>query len=316
MTKLFLCGAGNPEGVRLALAVNERTQRWSEICLVDDDEAKHGMCVLGVDVVGGFDKLADSDPATEAINLVARSTKGRANCRERILSFSVSLVPLIHPTVDVFGVDLEGDVTVYANAVVSAGARVGAGTVVFTGAVVGHGSVVGRGCVFAPGAVTNARVIVEDLAYLGANASVLPELRIGAGATVAAGSAVMVDVRSGVTVLGVPAQPLGKSGASQPQLPTSPPAAALLATITAIWRDLLEIPEVGLHDNFFEVGGTSRLALDVALRVQEATDVPLTITDIFRFTSISELASYIEGGSGNHSRGRDRAQARRARRSA
>ena len=52
MKELFLCGAGNPEGVRLAIRINERERRWSRIVLLDDDRGKQGR-VLGIDRARG-----------------------------------------------------------------------------------------------------------------------------------------------------------------------------------------------------------------------------------------------------------------------
>lgn len=52
-------------------------------------------------------------------------------------------------------------------------------------------------------------VVVGDRAMIGAKAVVLPGVRIGADAEVAANSLVTRDVPAGVTVAGVPAQPMG-----------------------------------------------------------------------------------------------------------
>jgi acetyltransferase-like isoleucine patch superfamily enzyme len=49
---------------------------------------------------------------------------------------------------------------------------------------------------------------IEDEAMIGANATLLPGVRIGRGATVGAGSVVTRDVEPGVTVVGSPARPL------------------------------------------------------------------------------------------------------------
>ncbi len=49
---------------------------------------------------------------------------------------------------------------------------------------------------------------IEDDAMIGANATFLPGVRVGAGATVGAGSVVTKDVAPGATVVGVPARPL------------------------------------------------------------------------------------------------------------
>jgi len=48
--------------------------------------------------------------------------------------------------------------------------------------------------------------VIEDGAIIGVGASLLPAVRVGAGATVAAGSVVTKDVEAGVLVAGVPAR--------------------------------------------------------------------------------------------------------------
>ncbi|WP_425604224.1 acyltransferase [Halobellus salinisoli] len=54
-------------------------------------------------------------------------------------------------------------------------------------------------------------VVVGDRAMIGAKAVILPGVRIGEGAQVAANSLVTRDVPPGVTVAGVPARPMGGS---------------------------------------------------------------------------------------------------------
>jgi sugar O-acyltransferase (sialic acid O-acetyltransferase NeuD family) len=217
MSTLYLCGAGNAEGVRLALRVNKTTQQWEEIVLLDDDPAKHGQSILGVKIIGPFTRLAEADPARSAVaNLVARTTTKRLAALRSIQGHKLPFAPLIDPSVDVLGVEFGSDITVYQNATFSAHASVGEGSVVFTGAIVGHGCRIGPCCVLAPGAVINARVKLEEGVYVGTNASVLPELRLGAWATVGANSAVMEDLPPGATAMGVPAQVLSAAAQKRP----------------------------------------------------------------------------------------------------
>ncbi|MEQ9568965.1 MAG: hypothetical protein RLN75_02145, partial [Longimicrobiales bacterium] len=159
MATLYLCGAGNSEGVRLALRVEEARPRWDRIVLLDDDPEKRGLRLLGVEVVGPFAALTDGDPATDgAVNLVARTTAGRRRAGAAIAAHGVPRVGLVAPGVDTLGATLADDVLVYPGAIIGPEARVGAGSVVFMGAVVGHEAQVGPGCVVAANAVLNARV--------------------------------------------------------------------------------------------------------------------------------------------------------------
>ena len=67
MTTLYLCGAGNSEGVRLALTINEKRGRWNQIVLLDDDPSKQGKFILGVEVVGPFKMLEQADQLTLSV---------------------------------------------------------------------------------------------------------------------------------------------------------------------------------------------------------------------------------------------------------
>lgn len=207
MTVLYLCGAGNCEAVRLALALNRLESRWDRIVLLDDTPAKQGLSILGVEVVGPFSLLADADPArSEVVNLVARSTVGRWKAHEKIASYGIPFTSLVHPDVDLSGVHLGAAVTIYQNVILGPMARIGEGSVVFMGSVVGNGSSLGRGCVLAPNAVINARVQLGDGSYVGTNAAILPDAKIGSWATIGACSAVLRNVAAGATVMGVPAK--------------------------------------------------------------------------------------------------------------
>jgi sugar O-acyltransferase (sialic acid O-acetyltransferase NeuD family) len=216
MTSLYLCGVGNPEGVRLALTINGAEGRWDRIMALDDDPSTKGKFILGVEIVGPFSVLEQVDPAsTEVANLVARTTRKREAAKRRIQEYGLPFASLIAPDVDSTWVELGDDLTVYPHASLYANSRVGEGSVVFGGAIAGHASRVGRCCVVAPGAVINARVELAEGVYVGTNASILPDLKIGAWATIGANSAVLEDVPAGATVMGVPAQILIPGGGEQ-----------------------------------------------------------------------------------------------------
>ncbi len=320
MTTLYLCAAGNPEAVRLALEVNDASQRWDRIVLLDDDPAKHGLEIMEVPVVGPFGALADHQAGDEAVNLVARSTKGRDGARAKIESFGIALVSLIHPSVDLRGATLGRAVTIYAGCTISALSTVGDHAVVFTQAVLGHGASLGAGAVLAPGAVVNARVRVGDRAYIGSNASVLPDLEVGKEATVSACSAALGDVPAGCTALGVPAEIMGGPVSASPPAAAhegvyknepSADASASLDEVKAIFAEILGKPSIGGDVNFFDAGGNSKQALELHVLLRSKLGVPLTIIDIFRFPSAGQLATHLFGEARGSSRAAIRGRRRR-----
>jgi len=58
----------------------------------------------------------------------------------------------------------------------------------------------------------------------------------------------------------------------------------------AIWREVLDLERVGVHDDFFALGGSSTHSLEVALRAKEA-GLPLRPESVFLFGTIAELAA-------------------------
>jgi sugar O-acyltransferase (sialic acid O-acetyltransferase NeuD family) len=213
MTTLYLCGAGNLEGVRLALTINKAQSRWERVIILDDDPSKHGQSILGVEIIGPFSVLKQANSESDEVsNMVARTTKARQSALRKIKEYGLPFATLINPGIDITGVDFSRDITVYPNAQLCANAAVGAGLVALMGAIVGHKCHVGQGCIVAPGAVINARVQVGDGVYVGTNASIMPDLRVGPWATIGANSAVVQDVPAGATVMGVPAQILMQGG--------------------------------------------------------------------------------------------------------
>ncbi|TXH18571.1 MAG: amino acid adenylation domain-containing protein [Mycobacterium sp.] len=60
--------------------------------------------------------------------------------------------------------------------------------------------------------------------------------------------------------------------------------------LAEIWREVLEVDRVGVHDDFFALGGSSTQSLQISLRAN-AADLPLRPESVFLFGTIAELAA-------------------------
>ena len=116
---------------------------------------------------------------------------------------------LIHPMATI-----GGDCRIAEGCIVAAGARVttnitlGRHTQLHVNATIGHDSVLADFVSVYPGATVSGNVHLADGVTIGTGANVLPGLTVGAGAFVGAGAVVTADVEPGITVVGVPAEPL------------------------------------------------------------------------------------------------------------
>ncbi|MBC3302905.1 non-ribosomal peptide synthetase [Pseudomonas sp. SWRI18] len=69
------------------------------------------------------------------------------------------------------------------------------------------------------------------------------------------------------------------------------PETELEQQIAAIWADVLRLPQVGLNDNFFEVGGHSLLAIQITSRVQAELRLEVPLVEVFQTET---LRAYVQ----------------------
>jgi acyl carrier protein len=71
------------------------------------------------------------------------------------------------------------------------------------------------------------------------------------------------------------------------------PRTSVEEALAGIWAQVLGRERVGVHDNFFDLGGHSMLAVRVAARVRDALGVELTVRALFENRTIGGLARWI-----------------------
>ncbi|OLT58218.1 non-ribosomal peptide synthetase [Moorena bouillonii] len=63
--------------------------------------------------------------------------------------------------------------------------------------------------------------------------------------------------------------------------------------LAEIWREVLGIEQIGIHDNFFDLGGHSMNATQVVSRVQQRLPVEFSISKLFQNPTIAQLAEVL-----------------------
>jgi thioesterase domain-containing protein/acyl carrier protein len=75
------------------------------------------------------------------------------------------------------------------------------------------------------------------------------------------------------------------------------PGTLLEKELAKIWSELLGLEQVSIHDDFFEVGGHSLMAIRMRSMVQDRLKRDLSLRDLFRAPTIAGLARLLEQSS-------------------
>jgi amino acid adenylation domain-containing protein/non-ribosomal peptide synthase protein (TIGR01720 family) len=103
------------------------------------------------------------------------------------------------------------------------------------------------------------------------------------------------------TIVVVPAMPLTRNGKldrralPQPEARNDntrvPPRDAIELQLANLWKEILGLTDVGVHDDFFTLGGHSLPALRLVARIASELGVKLPAAAVFRHRTIEELAA-------------------------
>ncbi len=94
------------------------------------------------------------------------------------------------------------------------------------------------------------------------------------------------------------ALPAPKSERSVPTLLSPGSGSQLEQQISQIWAELLGVnaASIGLHQNFFDLGGHSLLVVQMQTQLREKLGTDLPLAQLFQYTTPSALAAHLGGG--------------------
>ncbi|MBW8833326.1 MAG: AMP-binding protein, partial [Burkholderiales bacterium] len=73
-----------------------------------------------------------------------------------------------------------------------------------------------------------------------------------------------------------------------------PPQGPVEETLAALWCELLGLPQVGRHDDFFALGGHSLLAVQLTSRIASTLKRQLTLAQLFAHPTLADIASSLQ----------------------
>ena len=190
------------------LAEIAELQGWDEIHFFDDswpEKVENGPW----SVVGNSGQLLSSLSLYQGVIVAIGNNQVRLEKVNQLEAKQANLVNLIHPSAVISKyAKLEQGSVVMANAVINPFASVGKAGIVNTGATIDHDCELSDGVHVSPGANLAGGVKVGTCSWIGAGSAVRQLVTIGDNVVVGLSSAVVADLASDRTFVGVPAKPL------------------------------------------------------------------------------------------------------------
>jgi acetyltransferase EpsM len=199
--KLFICGAGGHAKVVADIAHARGNFETIGVVVPKNAEVE----IDSVDVFEEDEFLRKIDG--EHVFIAVGENITRKRIFEKFAGKNVSFPNLIHPSAVISGsVTMGGGNVVMPNVVMNAASNIGNQCVFNTSSSLGHDCSVGDFVSLAPQAIICGNCLLEDGAYVGANASVIHSKKIGRWSVIGAQAAVVKDIEEFNLVSGVPAE--------------------------------------------------------------------------------------------------------------
>jgi len=74
------------------------------------------------------------------------------------------------------------------------------------------------------------------------------------------------------------------------------PRTEVESMIAAVWKEVLCLEAVGMHDNFFDIGGHSLKLIQVQARIEKQLNRKLAVVDLFQYPTIETLSRHLTSG--------------------
>ncbi|MEA9355707.1 amino acid adenylation domain-containing protein [Bacteriovorax sp. PP10] len=64
--------------------------------------------------------------------------------------------------------------------------------------------------------------------------------------------------------------------------------------IERCWKKYIRIQKIGIDDNFFDLGGTSLMAIKILIDINQVAEKKLTVVHLFQYATIRQIANFID----------------------
>lgn len=118
--------------------------------------------------------------------------------------FSSTISPLA--TIGFFDNHIQEGTNLMSNSILTSSVKIGKGVLINLNCTIGHDTKIGDFVEMCPGVNASGNCFIDDFTFIGTNATILPNIKIGKNVTIGAGSLVNKDIPDNSLAIGVPAR--------------------------------------------------------------------------------------------------------------
>ncbi len=205
MTDLIIYGASD-YALEVAWTVEEHNKsmaemnhhKWKLVGFLDDDEKK--------DALGDKTWLSKNNPKDYYFHVAIGNPKAKKEVVEYLDSFGVKYANIVHPSVIMPEIKLGNGCYIGAGNILTVGVELRDHVIINLGCTIGHKTSIGKYSCINPGCNISGGTTIEEGVYVGTNAVILQNRKIGKYSIIGASAMVNKDVLSYSKVMGVPAR--------------------------------------------------------------------------------------------------------------
>lgn len=278
--KIVIIGARINGHAGVILDALEAIDRYEVVGFIDNTPELQGKKINGIPVIGSTDNLDCLKGLARYAHIAIGDNVARGRLYDLLRQCGIEVVTLIHPTATISKrADISEGCFIGARAVVNNGVSIGAVSIINTGALIEHDNEIGFAVHLAPGTKTAGRVKVDDFSFVGLGATILPDIHIGSGAMIGAGSTVVKDVSPKTTVIGYAARKHNKNIYVETKPDVGAPEKVYVAQPTLPDYPLLDtkfkdIAQSLMLSNFSKYSNELELEIEDKLEIKEALTFP------------------------------------------
>lgn len=112
----------------------------------------------------------------------------------------------VNASIGTFGVEIGEGCNILSGSIFSNSTKIGIGGIIYYNAIITHHCIINDFVEISPGVIVLGRVTVGSYSQLGANCTILPNIKIGKNVIIGAGSVVTKDIPDNCIALGIPAK--------------------------------------------------------------------------------------------------------------